>query len=481
MRKKIVIGLSLFSLIFFLGGIYIIIAIEKTTSDLDKLIVLHQVEILREHLLIQIKRVQSDLSLKSTHHARGFATFITDVRNMGEAANTCFDCHHTESVQKKLNDLRDHNEKYKGALSRVLTIRANVSRLEAEEDNAFRIGEELITKVNSMITITSSKLEEKTKYALNKIANTKIILFVLIAVGPLITTGLAFVFIKGFTKPMNELLDATRKLKEGNLDYRVKKLKDEFGELAASFNEMAGSLKKQMHEMQRAEQMVVIGELAAGLAHEIKNPLAGIKVSMEVLSEEPTIQEDDKAVLSKVVDEVKRIELLLSELLSFAKPPKPQFMSLDVNDILNKAVDFSMKNSSLSPNKPKPINISYDFDDNLPSIMADSMQLQQVFLNLLLNAKDAMRDGGTLTVRTFYERITNLIQIEISDTGKGINDGIMDKIFYPFFTTKPKGTGLGLAIVKQLIEQHGGTVLATKNPGGGATFKISLPVRQAKG
>ena len=110
--------------------------------------------------------------------------------------------------------------------------------------------------------------------------------------------------------------------------------------------------------------------------------------------------------------------------------------------------------------------------------MADPMQLQQVFLNLLLNAIDTMQDGGTLFVKTSYDAGENAVQIEISDTGKGIDEKVIAKIFQPFFTTKPKGTGLGLAITKRLIEQHGGDISAENNPGGGATFKIRLPVKK---
>ena len=120
------------------------------------------------------------------------------------------------------------------------------------------------------------------------------------------------------------------------------------------------------------------------------------------------------------------------------------------------------------------------FDPHLPLIMADPMEMQQVFLNLLINAVQAMPAGGTLTVRTFENPSAKEIQIEIVDTGKGINDEIREKIFQPFFTTKNKGTGLGLAISKQFIEMHGGTISAEDNPEGGTIFRIILPCTQAE-
>jgi signal transduction histidine kinase len=478
MKKKIVIGLSIFSLIFLLGSIYIITNIERATSTMDNLIKLHQVEILREHLLIQIKSVQSDLNLKNTRYARGVDNIVSHVRSMDKVIDKCFGCHHSKHVTQRLTDLNNQTERYKDSLSRVLTVRANVSRLEAEEDIAFMIGQELIKKVDDMITLTQMRLEKKTQSTFREIANTKFILIILVAIGPPLAIGLAIVFIRGLTKPVNVLLNATRRLKGGDLDYRIMGLRDEFGEVAASFNEMADSLREQMDNMQRLEQMKAVGEMATGLAHEIKNPLTGIKASMEVLSQEPSFTEEDKAVLSKVIDEVKRIESLMKSLLNFARPPKPQFMTVDMNKILDTTIAFSLTYPSFSSDNSKAIRIEKDFGDHLPATMADPVQLQQVFLNLLLNAGEAMPDGGKVMVKTSHNPLANSIQIEMADSGKGVDEEVMEKIFNPFFTTKPRGTGLGLAITKQLIEQHGGDIRVSNNPGSGTTFRIVLPLKK---
>ncbi len=478
MKKKIIISLCIFSLLFFLAGIYIIVTIESATATLDNLIMLHQVEILREHLLIQIKRVQSDLSLKDTRFARSIDTVIVNVRNMENIADTCFECHHTEKVLIRLTDLRGEVKKYRDSLSRVLTIRANVNRLDAEADTAFRVGEDLTKKVNKIIALTNTKLNEKTVFALDHIAKTKKILYILVALGPLSIVVLGFFIIRGFTKPVNELLKATKRLEGGNLDYRIDGLKDEFGEVAISFNEMANSLKEQMFKMQRTEQMAVLGELAAGLAHEIKNPLAGIKVSMEVLAEEQNISEEDRQVVRKVIEEIGRIELLIKSLLNFARPPKPQLSGTNVNDVLDKTIKFSLKHPSLSSGRPASLKILRDFDKGIPDIMADPVQLQQIFLNLFLNSINAMPEGGTIAVKTFYDKDVNSIHIEISDTGKGVDKKIINRIFQPFFTTKPKGTGLGLAITKRLVEQHEGSISVENRQGGGVVFHIVFPVKE---
>ena len=729
MKKRIIIGLSIFAVIFFLGGLYIAFTITQSTTMLDRLIMLHQVEILREHLLLEIKKVQADLNLKNTRYARSVDTVVKDVRNMERVSQVCFTCHHTEEVENRLHDMERQIDLYKLALSRLLTMRANITRLDEEEDNAFKIGEELVDKVNNMIALATLNLEKKTQTSLLSIEYTRNILYALGAVEPLLALVLAYIFIRGFTRPINVLLDATRKLKGGNLDHRVTGLRDEFGELANSINEMAGSLtaqikklaesekryrilfesagdaifiidaeegdrgriiaanrsaadmhgyaieeivgmnisavdtpeaargveeriekmlrgesvkeeithlkkdgtvfpveitagmieldghkyilaydrditerkkaeealslseskfskafqaspdwitistiddgryievndtfermsgyrkeevigrtakelgiwtdsdeRKEMVEtlrkegslrnmevhfrtrsgailtmlrsseiidyegkqciisvtrdvterrnaeimLQRAERLKEVGEIAVGLAHEIKNPLAGIKSSMEVLYEEAVCSEEDREVLSKVVREIRRIELLLKDLLNFARPPKPQFSIIDINKILDATLELSVGKGVLSE---QGINVVRELDAGLPATMADPMQVKQVFLNLILNAVDAMRDGGTLRLTTRYNEETHSIIIEIADTGKGIGTDAMDKIFQPFFTTKARGTGLGLSISKRLIEEHGGAITLQSMPDRGTTFIINIPVKRRK-
>ncbi len=481
MKHKIILGLAAYSLFFLLCGLLIIFRIDSATADLDRLITLHQVEILREHYLLQVKRVQEDLTLKDTRYERSFDTVVRNVVDMGRIIDTCFDCHHSGPVTGRLKGLKAKTESYKDALSRVLTIRANATRLEAEEDAAFRIGDDLIANVREMIAITSTKLSERTHKAMGEVARAKYFLYFLVALGPLLSAVLGYIFIAGLTSPVKVLVESTRKLKKGDLDHRVAGLTHEFGELATSFNEMAASLRDQMTKVQRAHQMAVVGALAAGLAHEIKNPLAGIKVAMHVLGEEAGLAEEDRAVTRRVAEEVARLEGLMKSFLNFAKPAKPQPAPLDVNKLINTTLAFHLRNRPAPGEAANGLRIAKDFG-KLPETLADPMQIQQVFLNIFLNAIDAMPEGGTLSVRTFHDAGAGLVVIEIADTGKGIGRDQIDRIFQPFFTTKPKGTGLGLAISKQLVEQNGGTIEAGDNAdGGGAVFRIGLPAGGADG
>jgi len=232
--------------------------------------------------------------------------------------------------------------------------------------------------------------------------------------------------------------------------------------------------------LQRSRQLAMVGQMAAGLAHEIKNPLAGIKVSMEVLMNELTLSPEDKAIFARTVGEVQRIESLLKNLLNYARTPRPVFSRIDLNQQLENA----MKNAALLLKSPeyaatnrKGLEFVRHLDPTLPMILADPSQMQQVILNLLLNALEATPAGGTLTVSTRPGR-AGTVEVMIGDTGKGLSEEACLKVFQPFYTTKPKGSGLGLAITRRLVEQHHGEIEVASVLGQGTVFTLSLPVEQ---
>ncbi len=477
MKRKIIIALSVFFLLFLSSGVYIITVIEKTTTEAGNLLRLHRIEILREQLLIHLKRAQSDLYLKNTRHAQSIDMVVAHVQTMNAAVNDCFNCHHTQIVVSRLDHLQNQIAQYQTALSRVFTMRANRKRLEAEEDTAFKIGMDLVSEVDDITTMTGIKLGERTQAALKKIQYTKNILYLILMAVPLVTLCLSIFFFRSFTRPVDALVTATRHLKAGELNYRIGRLQDEYGEVATSFNEMATSLKEHYHRMQWAEQIVVLGELAGGLAHEMRNPIAGIKGAMLVLSSNHSLSKEYRDIFLKVIGQIQHIESLLNSLLNFARPPKPNFMLINLNEIFEETISLAEKHRLLLSKKSQGITIVRNFDPHLPKTIADPVQLQQVFMNLLLNAVDAMPNGGTLTVQTSHEETSLFLHITIRDTGSGIDESMIDKIFRPFFTTKSKGTGLGLSITKRLVEQHGGTICVANNPSGGASFTIDLPIR----
>ena len=477
MKNKIIIGLAIFALMFFFGGIYIVTTTETTIYDLHRLSKLHQTVALRKELLLSIKKNQSNIVMRGRHVM--MEETPVDAGMMG-IARKCLICHHSSPSRDRITRLIDQIEAYRQWTRDIfrVTLRSAVS--ENRTGAALRMGDDLISEVELIVNVTSANLEKQEREILRKIQERKYLLFLLVTIGPFFAVGLAFFLIHGLTKPVTSLLEATRRLNTGDLDHRIKGLQDEFGEVAASFNEMAASLKKQMQEMQRTEQLRVCGEMAAGLAHEIRNPLAGMKISIEVLLSELNLEQRDREVLLKVVEQIRNIELLMKNLLNYARPVAAQPVSFDVNKILEKTIYFIEKHPSFVSGGPRK-QVIKELDDQLPEIAGDPQQLQQVFLNLLLNAAEAIGEGGKITVKTGIDEQAKTIAVSIMDTGSGIAAELQEKIFQPFFTTKGKGTGLGLAVSKRIVEEHGGNIKVANNIDGGVTFTITLPVKKTIG
>lgn len=475
MKKKIIFGLAIFALMFFLGGVYIVTSTETTIYDLHRLSQLHHTDALRKDLLLIIKKNQNNIILWSMHAPMEESS---GNNRLMETVQKCIICHHSAASRETIIQLQKQVEIYHGLTREIFTARPGSIISEGKVRAALQLGNDLIEKIEHIITVTGINLDKQEKEILGQIDQRKINLFMLVTVGPFFAVGLAFILINGLTRPINSLLDATRRLKAGELDYRIGGLRSEFGEVADSFNEMAASLKKQMQEMQRTEQLRVCGEMAAGLAHEIRNPLAGMKVSIEVLIAELDLEERDREVLVKVIEQIRNIEQLMKSLLNYARPVAAQPVPVNVNNILEKAVYFIEKHPSFTAGDTQT-KIVKELDDTLPEIVGDPQQLQQVFLNLLLNAVDAISGGGEITVGTCHAEKGKAIAVELHNTGKGIPPELMEKIFQPFFTTKAKGkgTGLGLAVSKRIIEEHGGSIEVTNAVSGGVTFTIILPVK----
>lgn len=232
------------------------------------------------------------------------------------------------------------------------------------------------------------------------------------------------------------------------------------------------NLKKSKVNMQRADRLASLGTLTAGLAHEIRNPLVSIKTFLQLLPERFDDEEFRTNFLNLTVEEVERISRLLSELLDFAKPSEPNLNEEDINEVIEKIV-LLVDNQA----KKKNISIHKNYNTALPKIMMDREQMKQVFLNTIMNAIHATSEGGEIFIATgYYEDKSDLIQVEISDTGEGIPEKDIENIFTPFFTTKHSGTGLGLSISHQIVQEHRGTINVKSQIGKGSSFFINLPV-----
>jgi len=223
-----------------------------------------------------------------------------------------------------------------------------------------------------------------------------------------------------------------------------------------------------------SERLAFVGTLAGGLAHEIKNPLSTFNINLQLLKEDmqSLSGENSKRALLKIQSlqkEVQRLEEILNDYLRFAKGQKLELENHDINEILDDVVDF------VTPEiKEKKILILKSYDAHLPLCRVDSNLIKQAILNVIINAEQAMENGGELMIRTSGNK--KYIQIDITDTGPGIPKDIIDKVFQVYFSTKKTGTGLGLPTTKRIIEEHKGTVSVHSEEGKGTNFSIKLPL-----
>ncbi len=275
-----------------------------------------------------------------------------------------------------------------------------------------------------------------------------------------------------------KLAEGTREVKKGNLDFRIQvEGKDEIADLARSFNSMVANLKHSYLQLARTEKLSALGEMAAGVAHEINNPLGGILLYSNLIAED--LPEDSSAQenMRKIIQQTNRCKEIVQNLLNFARIPTGDMAPLDINDVINTSLNL-VKNQCIFHG----IEIETRLTQTLPEVIGDRARLEEIFLNLLINAADAMKGKGKLMITTGLDSkiFTNdSVKILVSDTGEGIDEEHLPHIFEPFFTTKEpgKGTGLGLSIAYGAIRKHGGLIDAESAPGKGTTFTISLPAR----
>ncbi|NNF29656.1 MAG: HAMP domain-containing protein [Gemmatimonadetes bacterium] len=295
----------------------------------------------------------------------------------------------------------------------------------------------------------------------------------------LLVIGLALYVSGRIVAPVRRLVSATRALGTGELDTRVDVITtDEIGELGAAFNDMATRLSqsaerlRELHdrEMERAGQLATVGELASGVAHEIKNPVAGLSGGLDLVLKRLEPDPDIDRIVDEMRRQISRIEDAVRDLLAFARPAPPRFEAVDLNHVIERATTL------VRPVADKAaVTIDLHLDPNLTKVLADPEMIYGSLVNLVVNGVQATEPGGQVAVET--EALEDGVRIRIRDTGRGIEPDKLDQIFKPFYTTRHQGTGLGLSICRSVIERHMGSITVESQPGAGSLFTVVLPRR----
>jgi len=309
-----------------------------------------------------------------------------------------------------------------------------------------------------------------------------IILFASITLLSMIAVfGFSYILANNITRPLRDIASASKKIAQGYFPPEIEiQTNDEISDLGKAFQYMISALKARDEELKESvrktvaetERLAMVGQLAAGVAHEVNNPLTGILLYCDLVLKAIPEDSPQRKNIEKINKEAKRCKIIIRGLLDFARPRKPEIKESSINKIIESTVTL-VKNQATFLD----IEIVQDLMPDLPFIKVDPDQIRQVFMNITINAAEAMNGKGKLTIRSYLSEEGKFILVSYSDTGPGIKQEQIDKIFEPFFTTKEvtHGVGLGLAISHRIIQNHNGSIKVASESGKGATFTITLP------
>lgn len=520
MKKKLLLGLSLITLIFIISGVFILHNLNVITSN-------HEVKEQQEKIisrynsiLINLKGAQAELYRHQAGYTRDINVLVDSVLQLEEMLTltkndytkligkaSCDRCHlargKLNTIMPMFEEIEFLLKKYKARISRIVTLGDfELSRpLEADatQDGDKIIGE--MTTIQHAALKMNEKLETFQVTAIER-ANYSIIVAIVISV--LLSIIIVVVIMRSIAGPVLKLVKGIENVASGRFDSKVEIVsRDEIGFLAETFNTMTDNLNRTTqqkeslmlelrdlnsdlerrieeakeelritHEnMLRSETLSVVGTFASGVAHELATPISTIISYFGMMKGRLSAQDAEDADI--IESELHRCRNILRGMLNFARTPEKEKSLTDVNSIIRDILALVKYQTEY-----RKIVISEDLADGLPGIMAVPGQLRQVFMNIIVNALQSMSGSGELSVSTSAEGDSGNIVIRISDTGCGIPEGEINKIFNPFYTSKESGTGLGLSISYGMIKGHGGDIEVKSGYGKGTMFKISLPITE---
>ena len=519
MKKKLIIGLSLVTVLFFFSGVFILKNLRTILSN-HELVENHE-RILSKYdsMLFVTKEAQTKLYRHQAGYSRDIDGLVEDVLRLedmlsdtekefkayqGRAA--CNDCH---SLQEKLESngamiklVNKQLGKYQGKISLIITSKEkDYTRLN--EKQATEEGERIIEIILNQRGASLRMNEGLEKYKLTSINRSIYSIIIALTASLMLSLIVIVLTVRSITGPVNVLVRGIGRVSTGDFDSKVNITShDEIGYIADTFNDMIVNLKevtlkkeelmselreinidleervrqateelRMAHEkMLHTETLSIVGTFASGVAHEMATPLSSLISYVQMLKGK---FQGRKGVedLNIIEGELHRLRIILGGMLDFARVPKKEKLSTDINSIINELMSLLRYQKEY-----KNIMVKTDVDTGIPAISAVPGQLKQVFMNIIMNALQAMPDGGELTVSTSATGDNKKVIIRIEDTGYGISRDVIDRVFQPFYTNKKSGTGLGLSISYGIIKGHHGDITVESRVDKGTVFTITLPV-----
>ena len=368
--------------------------------------------------------------------------------------------------------MRERVHRYETLLSGLpaLDVAGDTARMQGIEAELRVHGGAMVSEAEALAT------EERQSVESMLVMSQRIALGFLVGLVVMIILLAAFVR-RQMLAPLSRIVLATRRIADGDLTPITprRKYHDEFSELASAINHMTHELVRRQQLLVQSHKLTAIGTLTAGVAHELNNPINNLMLTAAALDESWEELDDAERLdlVGDLVGESERARDIVRNLLDFARESDVELTPLEVEEVIGDTLQLAANQVRLAR-----VKVRGEVEENVPAVYGDRHQLTQVFLNLVLNALDAMAGGGTLTITVEKSEDGNCVDIAFADTGAGIQEQHLHSIFDPFFTTKKhaKGTGLGLSVSKGIMEQHGGDIRVETELGAGTTFTVSLPV-----
>ncbi len=375
--------------------------------------------------------------------------------------------------EENLKILKLHLEKYKEFLQRLRSV--DIADLGSSQNQ--EIENELRRHGSEMISFAMQLSENELKTVKAMFRWVKIIPLIFLLILLILAIYMANFLNRQINRPLSRLMTLTQRISVGDLTpiLPARKYRDEFTNVNIALNHMMHELNRRQEQMIESHKLRAIGTLTAGIAHELNNPLNNITLTAFMLEEDYKNLNDDQRLemVRDLIKETERSKFIVRNLLDFARESEIKTEHLSIENLISETVKLALNKIKL-----KGVKVDVAFPDNMPLIHGDRQQLVQVFLNLILNAIDAMEKGGNLKISSPHSNFPDFLVVKFEDNGCGIPHHMLSSIFDPFFTTKSTGhgTGLGLSVSKGIIEKHGGDIRVESRVGVGTTFYLSLPI-----
>ena len=430
--------------------------------------------------------ITNDFTLEIVQARRFEKNFFLYGTNLNDALENVYQAR--EILKRHAGELKKILENTYGVIlnnidqyQRLLERLAAMEESDAMRPDQVRVKKEIelgLRKYGRKLVSIAQDLMKREREAVSQILYRSRTIHIYSLIFLLIFLALTAYFLSSrFLGNVNRFAEYTKRIASGDFTpiTPAKRYCDEFSDLGIAVNQMILELENREAVLVQSHKMRAVGTLTAGVAHELNNPLNNITLTAHMLLEDYDDLDDDerKDMITDMINESGRSKKIISNLLDFARESSSHIESLDLTKLLHDTVALASNQIKLSG-----IKIEYQTTDNLPRVHGDAQQLQQVFLNLILNAVDASSKGGRIQVLVLPADNPNYVAVKVIDSGTGIPEHILTSVFDPFFTTKEqgKGTGLGLSVSQGIVGKHGGRIQVASKEGKGATFTVTLPI-----